>query len=289
MASPSAAEGLGHHDEAVDADDPAASDGLEVARAAVCGDDHVVGANLALPGAHHRAALAAERDGRRILVDAGPKPRRGTGEPERETVGVEMAAAAVADRAGIKLRAERLGRLGAIQKGHEVVPITARQSLHERGGLVQQSGLVEGLDHAGPEVAGNGEADDQAADQRLRLLRHVPEQLGALKAEAPLQPELVLPLAGMDLAAAAARRAVGDPAGFQQHHIRTGIGEVDRRGQAGEAAADNADIGLARSFEAARTPARRKPQADRRTAAARGPCSAGRFRRSAADIRAPRR
>ena len=135
---------------------------------------------------------------------------------------------------------------------------------------------MQRLDDAGPEVAGNGEADDQRADQRLRLLRQVPQNLGALEAEALLEPEHVAPLAGMDLPAVAPGGAARDAVGLDEHDVGARLGEMDGRRKAGEAAADDADIRPARAVERGVFGNVAERRAGRRTAEARAPLSRAR-------------
>ena len=57
------------------------------------------------------------------------------------------------------------------------------------------------------------------------------------------------PLPGMDLPAVPARGAARDALGLDQHDVGAGLGQMDGRRKAGEAAADDADVGPARAVE----------------------------------------
>ena len=160
-----------------------------------------------------------------------------------------------------------------------LVAVAAGQRLDELGRVAHQRWLVLRLDDAGLQVAGDGEAHDERAHQRLRLLRHVPERLGALEAECALEPQHVAPLAGMDLAAVAARGAARQPVGFEQHHVGAGLGEMDGGGEPGIAAADDADIGPARAVE----------RRELRTSPASASRIAGRRKGAGHGVRKPRR
>ena len=83
----------------------------------------------------------------------------------------------------------------------------------------------------------------EPAHQRLRLLGEVPEQPRPLRPESRLEPALVAPLPGADLAAVPPRGAPADALRLEEHHVEPGPGEVQRRRQAGVAAADDADVG----------------------------------------------
>ena len=78
---------------------------------------------------------------------------------------------------------------------------------------------------------------------RLRLLGEIEQRLGAREAELLLQLLRAGPLAGAELAAIAARRAVADAVAFDQHDVGSRLGEMRRRRKAGEAAADDDDVG----------------------------------------------
>ena len=95
----------------------------------------------------------------------------------------------------------------------------------------------------GLQVAGDGVAGDQVADQGAGFFGEVPERAGAGLAGGLLQPVLVLALAGADLAAVAPRGAPADAVRLEQDHVEAGLGEVQRGGEAGVAAADDGDVG----------------------------------------------
>ena len=85
---------------------------------------------------------------------------------------------------------------------------------------------------------------------RLGLLGEVEQRLGAARSRSSAScssgPGA---LAGAELAAIAARRAVAEAMRFDQHDIGARLGEVSRRRQAGEATADDHDIRFAVAIE----------------------------------------
>ena len=226
----------------------------------------MVGADVAGRRAHDRAGVVEKRERRRLLMDCRAEQGRGARQPERKAVGVEMTAAAVVHAAEETLRAERGDGLVAIEKPHLIVAEALGERGDERRGFGKKRGLVQRLDDARPQIAGNGEADDQRAHERLRLLRHVPEFLGAGEAELLFQPEHVAAEAGVDLPAVAAGGAACNRLGLNKHDVGAGLGEMDRGGEPGEAAADDADIGPARAVERriAGNVARGEPEEGRR-------------------------
>ena len=100
-----------------------------------------------------------------------------------------------------------------------------------------------GVEHAGPEVAGDAVARDEPLDQRLRLLGELPQEARALAADAALERRLAEALAGAELAAVAPRRPGADPRRLEQHRVVAALGEVQQRREPGVAAADDADVG----------------------------------------------
>src|SRR5690606_4924411 len=78
---------------------------------------------------------------------------------------------------------------------------------------------------------------------RLGLFRKVEQSLGA--GEIKLSFEVLAPgaLAGAKLPAIAARRAVAQPMGFDKDHVCAASCQMDSSGQAGEAPADDHDVG----------------------------------------------
>ena len=64
-----------------------------------------------------------------------------------------------------------------------------------------------------------------------------------------LELEDVAPLAGADLTAVAPRGAPADTARLEQDHVVAALGQVERRGQPGITAADDADIRTLLAFE----------------------------------------
>ena len=96
---------------------------------------------------------------------------------------------------------------------------------------------------AGPEVDLDLVDGGEFQQMRLGLLGQVEQRLGALEAEFVLQLLRAGPLAGAELAAIAARRAVAEAMRLDQRDIGARLGEMGRRRQAGEAAADDDDVG----------------------------------------------
>ena len=108
---------------------------------------------------------------------------------------------------------------------------------------------VGGDQSAGLEIAGDGVLRDPMPHRRLGLLGQLPEQARALGPERLLELGHVDPLSGEHLAAVASGRARADPRRLQQHDVVAALGQVQRRRDAREAAADHAHVGIDRAGE----------------------------------------
>ena len=102
---------------------------------------------------------------------------------------------------------------------------------------------VADVEVAGPEVDLDFVDGREFQQMRLGFLGEVEQRLGALEAEFLLQLLRARPLAGAELAAVAARCAVADAMRLDQRDARAGLGQMRCGRQAGEAAADDDDIG----------------------------------------------
>ena len=121
------------------------------------------------------------------------------------------------------------------------------------------AGAVRGNGNAGLEVAVDPVPLDARTHERLRLLGQRPEEPRPLRAQLPLQGELIAPVPAAELPAVAARRAVADAPRLQEHGAKTVLGEMERGGEPGVAAADDADIRARVAVE--RRPGRVGPRA----------------------------
>ena len=154
-----------------------------------------------------------------------------------------MAGARVAPPAEIDVGADGLREAPAVEPGDGVVAIGIAE-LVDIGALLGDEPLpVHRFDQARPPVAGDAVFLDEAERRRLGLLGEVPQAPRCVQAQMRLQPVLVVPLAAVQLAAIAPRGAPADAVLLHQHHVDAGLGQMQRRRQAGEAAADNGDVG----------------------------------------------
>ena len=125
---------------------------------------------------------------------------------------------------------------------------------------------------AGLQVAVDRVPGDARTHERLRLLGERPEEPRPVRAELPLQSELIAPMPAAELPAVAAGGAVADAPSLQQEGAEAAFGEMERTREPRVAAADDTDIRalvavgeLARPGSSARSP--RTRWAPRRRAA----------------------
>jgi len=162
---------------------------------------------------------------------------------------MKVRAAPVERAAVIGRAAEERGEARAVERLDRVIAVVARE-LRRLGVVLGDAGRpVRGVDNPRTQVAGDGVPGDEAADERLRLLGHVPERPRPLATVLRLQPVLAATLARPDLPAVAPRGTPADAPGLEHHDIEAGLGKVQRRGEPGIAAADHADLGLDRAGE----------------------------------------
>ena len=95
----------------------------------------------------------------------------------------------------------------------------------------------------GDRLAGDRVARDPAADQVHGLAAEPHQRARRLPARRPLEQPHRGGEAGRDHAAVAARSAGADRARLEQHGGMPALGQGQGRGQPGEAAADDADLG----------------------------------------------
>ena len=177
-------------------------------------------------------------------MEARPGLRGGAREPLREFQRMEMPGLGIAAAAEVDIGADGCGERVAAEPFDGRVAVVAFQLL-DIGDLVpDEAPLVRGLDQAGAPVAVDAVPGDQALDQRLGFLGELPEVVRVLAAELLLQPILVAPLPRVELPAVPPRRAPADLLRFDEGDIDAGLGQVQRRGQSGVAAADDRDMRL---------------------------------------------
>ena len=102
-----------------------------------------------------------------------------------------------------------------------------------------------GVQQAGTEVAAYAIGVDQRVEMAARVEREFPQAPRVRGAHALLQPFLIAAHPHVRLAAVAARSAPAEQGLLQQHHLDAALGQMQRRRQAGETAADDADFSAA--------------------------------------------
>src|SRR3546814_11511588 len=106
--------------------------------------------------------------------------------------------------------------------------------------------LEAGVDDAGLQVAVDGVIADALLHKSLGFLAEIPQQAGTLAADEVYERFRVEALAAGKLAAVAPRGAPADAPGLEHDGLVAALGEVERGGDAGVAAADDADVAALR-------------------------------------------
>ncbi len=249
LARPRRAERCRGDDEIVDRHHPRRHLRHQPAEIAVARDDQEARPHPALRRADLGSGARLHRHGPARFKEAHPGRGRGAGEAERIVQRVQMLRPAVEHPAVIGARPQPRRDAGAVERLGLGVTVVTGELLGlgvEPGHLSRAAG---GVDHAGLQVAGDPMARDEAAHQGLGLLGHVPECARPLHAEARLKPVLVAPLARTHLPAVPPRGPPADALRLEQHHVETGLRQMQRRREPGVAAADHADIGLLRPLK----------------------------------------
>ncbi len=155
---------------------------------------------------------------------------------------MDVPGAGVAGAAEIARRAQPLRRLPGVHEGDVWIAEAVRHDLGMRLVVVDVALLVRHRHLAGHVVDLDLVDSGEFEEMRLGLFGEVEQRLGPGKAV--FRFEFLGPgaLAGAELAAIAARSAVAEAMRFDQHDIAAGPGEVHRRRQAGEAAANDDDV-----------------------------------------------
>ena len=165
------------------------------------------------------------------------RPRQAEGQVER----VQVAAVPVEDAAMIDPRPQVLGQVLAGHQAEGLAAVDPGHVLHVGGVLPLPTRTVAGGDQAGAIVGLGRNLGDQAGQVGAPGLRQLPEPQGLVGTDPGLEPGLVLPVAGMGLAAIAPRGPRADPGRLQHQAGNPGPGQGQGGPQSGEACADDAD------------------------------------------------
>ena len=213
-------------------------------------EDHLVRPDRAARRHHARPAVAPEASERRVLVEADPALARDAPEAAGETGRLHARRGRLEDAGTMHGRARP-------RRDLRVVPAL------ERGDLIFADGVERALPGAALTFAGGGPQPAVAAILRVdpvvgaeapdgahRVGRRLGEAHRFLAAADLLQGLELRPPAQHEAAVAPARAGAADVL-LDQHHVRGGLQllEPQRGPEAGEAAADDADIGCRVAFQ----------------------------------------
>ena len=175
-------------------------------------------------------------------MDIDPCFGRGPGKAARVVERVQVSRAAIHQAAVKSLRRHFGVQCRAVQHLDLLVPVAGSEMIRFAGQRAGVARPVGGDGDAWLQVAFDPVAGDELAHERLRLLGKRPKQLRGLFAELALQGELIAPVPAAELPAVAAGGAVADAPCFEQHRAIAVLGEMERAGEPGIAAADDADV-----------------------------------------------
>ena len=164
---------------------------------------------------------------------------------------MDVAGAGVAHAAEIVRRAEARGGLLGVHEGDMRIAGALAHVVGISAVVVDIALLVRDGELARHEVDLDAVRRGEFEKMRLGLLGEVEQRLGAAPADLGLELVERAALAGAELAAIPARCAVAEAMRLDQRDIGARLGEMGRRRQAGEAAADDDDVGAAIAVERA--------------------------------------
>ena len=167
----------------------------------------------------------------------------GAGDAEGEIEGVKLKALGVEQGVVVAPRAVQIAHLRARPEFPRLAEHAGQPvRLGLQGVAVVEPGAADIA--VGHGFAIDGVARDARADQRQRRPGQVVQLPGRAFADHGREPAIPGGIAAPDHAAVAARGAPGEAPRLQQHHLAAPLGQAERRGQPGHAAADDADLGL---------------------------------------------
>ena len=108
---------------------------------------------------------------------------------------------------------------------------------------------VIGVQVAEPQVAIDAVGFDQPVQVRARPECKIPQPARIRQADALLEPFLIAPHANVSLTAVAPGSAPAETGLLEQYHVDSAARQVQRRGQPGVAATDDADLSACRTRE----------------------------------------
>ena len=176
------------------------------------------------------------------LVDFGARALGRPGDSQGQIQRMQMAAGGVVKRSAVGRRADHLGGLLPVEQLIGVIAVVAGDQRGMVGEDFQIPLGYRAAQVARPIGAVDGFLRDQCLDQGLGVLGQVPERPGVIRAVTTHQVGLQLDVGRPQLSAVAPRRAIAHLVGLQQDHFVSLARQMQGRGQAGKAAANDADI-----------------------------------------------
>ncbi|KGS20673.1 hypothetical protein X941_5764 [Burkholderia pseudomallei MSHR5569] len=218
---------------------------IHAARIAAAREHHAARAHRAAVGRDDKTrAVAANRARGRMLVDPRAALRGRGRDAEHVLQRMEVERVALEEAAAIAVRLQPRAQCAFIER----LPVDAERLLHQLARRAKARRIVEPVreDHAAvDEFAIDAVARGARADQLDRVDRQAIERAGGLGAERAQQVRVVEAIAAEHEAAVAARRAEADRLRVEQRNVaHAALDEPEGCRQAGQAAADDAHVGI---------------------------------------------
>ncbi len=154
------------------------------------------------------------------------------------------------EKAGvISRRAETLGRLGLGQEARVGIVVALGQDVGVAAIAFDIAPFMNQRELAGAIVGFDAARRHHLVEMGLGVLRHLEKLARALQPDVRFEIFRPLPLARAELAAIAPGGAVAQPGCLQKRDADAALGQMQRRRQAREAAADDQGIDVERAVE----------------------------------------
>ena len=253
------AQGFGGQDEVVDRHHAAPHAGVQRIQIAVAGEHDRIRRDRVRAGLDRAGRAGSEAGDGRPLADIHACLCCRLGEAARVVERMKVARALIEKAAVKPLRRHLRAESRAIEHVDLVVAVAGAKVRRLPRQRARVARAVRGDGNSGFQVARDPVPGDAGVHQRLRLLGKRPEEPRPVLAELPLQGGLIAPMPAAELPAVAAGGTVADAPRLQQEGAEAALGEMERAGEPGVAAADDADIRALIAVE--RGPGRVRPRA----------------------------
>ncbi len=211
----------------------------------IAGKQNLLRLDPSLAGNHRRPRAVDDIQHLGMFEDQRAEAGRRPGLADAQVERVQVHVAGVLQRAAVQLGLQVGLDAGLVQQDHLVAHAAAHRLLVGGLQLAHVAGLHRRVQVAMAKVAGDAVLLHPLADDLVAAPAQVPDEvldLGAQPLAHLLVHRRVAGQAAGDLAAVAPAGAPADAMGLDQGYLVATLGQFDRRGDAGEAAADDGDV-----------------------------------------------